>query len=227
MKTSATASDAGARRTPPPKSRSLIGKREPASPISRLAFGGEGGQGTAFLDRFRSPLHQLSRCGQSNARRSERPDRGFDKDDGFKGKPLILKGLLPPIAVKKDDDWAMIRLECPVTDRTPIGGHEEPLAQARTDPDHPASGRPLQRWSVDRSTDFDDRVIRRSAGYPEGSSGVRLDGDAPHRPAPRGVDPKVGELYNEGLRIKRLIEGLRAANIPVSTDAVGFIAELR
>ena len=199
-----------------PEIAELIGEVKRSVAYLALAFDGNGGQGTGFL--IRSDLLLTNYHVVVNRKHGEATGitANFDKDDGFKGTPLILKGLLPPIALNQADDWAVIRLERPVTDRTPIAlGTKSPLL--KQEPiviiQHP--GDRSKRLSVGRLTIFDDRVTCYSADTLEGSSGAPVFNREMHCIGlhHEGVSTEDGKKYNEGIRIERVMEGFRAWRI--------------
>jgi hypothetical protein len=163
----------------------------------------------------------------------------FDREEGFPGMPLVVRGILPPVAESTEHDWAAIRLERRVADRTPIAlGSLWPIT--KDDPiiiiQHPLGG--FKRFALDALSlqFFDDDVIRYLADTQKGSSGSPVFNSRLHCIALHHAEAEVAVeegkkaatgWRNEGIRIERVMEGLRGACIPFDDDAEGFITRIK
>jgi formylglycine-generating enzyme required for sulfatase activity/V8-like Glu-specific endopeptidase len=159
----------------------------------------------------------------------------FDRDEDSREGRLVVKGIIPPVAKSAEHDWAVLRLERRVTDRTPIAlGSLWPIT--KDDPiiiiQHPLGG--FKRFALDALSlqCFDDDVIQYLADTQKGSSGSPVFNSRLHCIALHHAEAEVAVeegkkaatgWRNEGIRIERVMEGLRGAGIPFDDDAEGFI----
>jgi hypothetical protein len=194
-------------------------------------IGGDGQYGTAF--QFGPGLlltnwHVLHRRSDGTPATVVTAEFGFE-DDGHGG---ILTATAVPcdigtIVSDEADDWAVIRAEHALTDAWPIVMLSEHAAPTKASSafviQHPRGERKRVGIIRNQVSFFDDRVVHYLTDTQVGSSGSPVF-DEQARPIalhhaggrPQEVVGKPPLRKNEGIRISRIVEGLRARKVLVS-----------
>ena len=201
-----------------------------------LVFEDGPGAGTGFLiapDLLLTNYHNVAKEASGEVRKIT---ADFDREADFDGPHLVVKGNVPPVAGDQAHDWAVIRIEPPVTDRLPIAlgspweDDQVYILQHPGGRDKRFADGPLLRQPAE-----DDRRFY-LVDTQKGSSGspvfnTRAQCIALHRgaaldrvPSPDGTETV---LPNEGIRIERVMEGLDKAMIAFDRDAEAFVERLR
>jgi S1-C subfamily serine protease len=189
---------------------------------------GQGAYGTGFLiapDLILTNHHNVTHEQHGNAKAIV---ADFDYVEGLTRHPLPVKDV--PVAMNRDHDWAVIQLESAV-DRSPIAlGGTYTLANdgAVVIIQHPNNG--SKKFALDAlSIQYvDDNVIQYLADTQSGSSGspVFNEGMQPialhHAEKEAEIDVagrKETTWRNEGINMRRVMDGLQAAGVPFQKNA--------
>jgi endonuclease G len=216
----------------------LIAEASRSVAYLELEFAAGPGSGTGFLiapDLLLTNAHNVEDK-EFGAARGIIAD--FDREERVTGTKLVVKAILPPIARSVSRDWAVLRLERPISHRTPIA-LGTPYTVSVDDQiiivQHPQGG--FKRFALDAlSLRFlNEDVIQYLADTQKGSSGspvfntqlhcVALHHSEAEWRVPDGDSTKTITL-NEGIRILRVIEDLRDAGVTFSEDPETYIAQL-
>lgn len=151
----------------------------------------------------------------------------FNYEDNGKGGGLASKGIkcdVSTIVTDETDDWGVIRAKEPLEDAWPVVKLSDAVApQVNSSAyivQHPGGDRKRLGFVRNQVCHVDNRVIHYLTDTKEGSSGSPVFNDAGGLIAlhSRGGQPQA-ELgkepmkKNEGVRISRIVEGLKAQNV--------------
>jgi hypothetical protein len=182
--------------------------------------------GTAFRiaeDLLLTNWHVLLYFGPPTAITAE---FGYD-DDGMGGglASMAVPCDVASVVTDRTDDWGVVRVSRPLPGSIPVLKLSEAVTPTRQAPafviQHPGGDRKRVAYVRNQVTDLDDRVVHYLSDTQSGSSGspVLNDGGrliALHHAGgtPQEVAGKPPLKKNEGIRIERVIAGLKAAGIP-------------
>jgi hypothetical protein len=154
-------------------------------------------------------------------------DFGFDVDENDVGMPVIsLPCAVATIKGDKANDWAVVEAAgMPAPDKCPIipldGGAIPMVGQATYILQHPGGQRKRLGFVRNTITDVDDGLVRYLTDTEPGSSGAPVFDTAGRLLAlhhaggrPMEVVGKPPVAKNEGIRIGRVLDGLKAAGVP-------------
>jgi hypothetical protein len=148
------------------------------------------------------------------------------EDDGSGGVlgTTVIPCDVASIVTNKDDDWAVIRANQPLDAAWPMVKLSEAVAPALNKPayiiQHPAGDRKRLGFVRNQVCFFNDRVVNYLTDTQEGSSGAPVfdaQGQliALHRAGgrPQEIVGKPPLKKNEGVRISRIVDGLKSQNV--------------
>ena len=148
------------------------------------------------------------------------------EDDGVGG---VLTATAVPcdvstVLASKDDDWAVIRTKQPLDDKWPVVKLSTGVAPTASSSayiiQHPSGERKRLGFVRNKVSEFDERVVKYLTDTMEGSSGAPVfDADgkiiALHHVGgkPQEIIGKPPLKKNEGIRVSRIVEGLKAQGV--------------
>lgn len=193
-------------------------------------FHGKSGSGTGFRispDLLLTNWHVLHNRSDDSPASAATAEFGYD-DDG-KGGALAATPIqcdVNSIKTSKEDDWAVIRSKEALSDSWPIvklSGAIDPSKGAETYIiQHPLGNRKRLGFVRNLVADFNDRAVHYLTDTQEGSSGSPVFNPAGKLMALHHVGGRPQEIVgkppvkkNEGIRISRIVEGLKAQGITV------------
>lgn len=150
------------------------------------------------------------------------------EDDGQGGAlaPTIAPCAVDSIVAHKEDDWAIIRVQQPIADTWPVVKLSEAVEPTTGTTayiiQHPLGERKRVGFVRNQVSFFNDQVVQYLTDTREGSSGSPVF-DAQGRlialhhagGRPQEVIGRAPLKKNEGIRISRILDGLRGKNIDV------------
>jgi hypothetical protein len=191
---------------------------------------GDGQYGTGFRigpDLLLTNWHVLHRLGDGAPATAVTAEFGFE-DDGrgglLAGEPV--RCAVAPVADDEADDWAVLRAADPLRPEWPVLSMSNTAAPTPTASayivQHPLGARKRVAFVRNQVSYFDDRVVHYLTDTDVGSSGSPVvDGQGRllalhHRGGrPQEVLGRPPVRKNEGIRISRVVAGLRDAHVSV------------